>query len=709
MLSENLQALLAKRFRHYVSGTELGFEQTDQPGILSVGGGTYPAILLGNDVWWFPAREARPMTDEGRSMKTKAPTGTRFVMVDDSTLDEIVVVEGEGDAFAMRFVGYTGIAIAGGVNNLLDSDPAAVKNRKEIFAGKNVRLLFDADEAGVKGAIKGARQLLADGAERVAIVSLTKAPDVEDWLEEFEDPGDALRALTHLIGGSSWEDANTLEKIDAAADAEIPVVRTTSTRVFVPGDATPRLITMTYDRKSGRVDLARFGPLTEPKLASPGYGDVSADPDVERGWSIAGEHEIAGTLYVPDRSDAVREYLRFGTLVLPPPPVENASVLSSVELWRELREFVRRWVVLDEYALDVLVAYALLTWRLEDAGFRYVPYLRFFGPPGSGKGRALDVMRQITWRSFSTQPTNLNLHRIIDFFGDISLIVDEFHIDKTRGESQQQLIDTLCLGYDRAQLVARVVGSAKGKGEEIKNFRLFGPKIFSGYGADEHEALARRSVTVEMVSDADVPSSMSPLGLPDEFYDEGERLRAHLLAWRGRNLTKGLPDARSHPHSEALVERSGFEVGQVFFPLVAMIPESMSAERERVFEYAAGRRTSVRETRAVTDDAFLVEAFVNAATGPNGFDRGGVYLATPQLVFDTLGDRNYTTALVGRRLKALGFRSSRPRASPTGSRCRYYEVDPTNAADAMILKRAGVRFPKHPEAADFDGAVMAAL
>ena len=708
MLTENLEAILAKRFRHYTPGVDLGFIQSDQPGIRSVDGGTYPVILLKNDVFWFPAREARPEKD-GRSVKAKGPGRLRVIMIDDPSLDEIVVVEGEGDAFAMRIVGYTGIAIAGGTNNLLDPKPEAVKNRKEIFGGKNVRILFDDDDPGKKGAVKGARQLLIDGASRVAIVALKKADDVEDWIETFDEPSDALRELTHLIGGSTWETDSELAKQEDAAEKKKDTERTSSMRIFIPGDILPRLIAMTHERKNNRLLLARYGPIEEPKLAAPGYGDTpEIAADVARGWVVAPEHEIQGTVYFPDRSDAIREYLRYGTLILPPPPTEK--LMPSVELWVALRGFIERWVVVPIYAADVMVAYALLTWRLEDAGFRHVPYLRFFGPPGTGKGRALDVMRQLCWRSFSTHPTSQNLHRIIDFFGDITLFIDEFHIDASRGESQQQIIDTLCLGYDRSQPVARVVQGAKGRQDEIKNFHLFGPKVFAGYGADEHEALARRSVAIEMTADAEIPREMSPLGLPEEFHAEGERLRSHLLAWRGKNLAKGAPDPLKHPHAITLSERAGNEVAQVFFPLLAMVPSGLEKAREQILTYSEGRRKAVRDTRAVTGDAFLLEAFVEAATGPEGFRKGETFYATPQLIFDIAGDRLSSVATVGQKLKALGFRSVRPTTwGNDDGRRRYYAIDEKNAHHLKILARAGVRLPKKPRATDVGAAGKAAL
>ena len=704
--NEALQALLVKRFRHYTPDLDFGFEQTEQPGLLSVAGHAYPVILLANDVFWFPSRESRPAREDGRSMKTKAPAGTRYVIVDEPAFDDLVLVEGEGDALAMRCVGYTGIAIAGGVNNCLSDTAEAVKNRKAIFTGKNIRLLFDNDDAGKKGAIKVARRLLSEGAVRVACIALPDVGDVEDWLEEFEDKSDALRALTHLIGGSSWETDAELKKQEADAEKDLPMVRTTSARIHVPGDRFPRLIVMTYEREKGKLLLAKFAPIDEPEIS--GYGDASIEPDVARGWSFGNDFEIAGVRYYPDRSDAVRDYLRFGTLVLPPPPVEN--VISSEELWGAVHSFVDRWVVVPKFAPDVMASYAFLTWRLEDACFRHVPYLRFFGPPGAGKGRALDVMRQICWRSFSTQPSSQNLHRIIDHMGDITLIIDEFHIDGKRSDSQQQIIDTLCYGYDRAQPVARV-SMMRGKPDEIKNYKLFGPKVFAGYGSDEHEALARRSVTVEMEAGVSIPGEMSPLGLPEAFYAEGEKLRAQLLAWRGKNLTRGLPSPLTHPHAQSLIDRAGYEVGQVFFPLLAMVPEKLNEAREMILAYASRRRVAVRATRSVSDEAFLMEAFVNAATGPNGFQSDARFYATTQLVTDYLQDRTLTNAMIGRRLTGMGFAQVRPKKLWTsdGVRHRYYVLDPKAPHQQKLLERTGIKLPVNPLAKDVSVAGTAAL
>lgn len=682
MLTEQQKLWLAQRFPHFQPTAGDMLAHAEQPESSTDGG--FPAIRLVNDVWWYPVKAARPMR-EGRVLKTRAPAGKRRPIVlgvpDAKTL---LLVEGEGDGLAVYSVDPSRtVVVAGGTNNLLADD--LEQERRELFAGREVVLLFDGDDPGQKGAVALAELLLAlEG----TTVKLGKVPgeDVEQFLAEQPTSGEAANALRGITGGAEKLGKRKLASMKKDVDRSKAVQ---SERVRVQGDTLPRLVVMTYQRAGATVGLAVHGP--EQKEAVPGYGDV---PTVgERRWQTCERWQCNGETYLPDASDATLEYLQRGTLILPPPPVTEE--LASEELWRRMRTYMQKWVQLTPDAYNVLVAYALMTWRLEDAGFSHVPYLRFYGPSGSGKGRALTVMRQLVWRAFATKPSMQNLHRVVDYLGDVTLLIDEFHLDEARSNAaQRELVDALCLGYERAQgNVARV--EDRNGTKVIKIFKLFGAKVFAGYGHDEDEGLARRTVAVAMEPDAELPEDMDLVELPEAFHQEGEELRGHLLSWRGRKLAMGMPDATASA-IRTLQKRAGRKVAQVFFPLVAMVPEGLPEELESILRYAEARGTDVEQARAHSSVAFILQSLLHCLAGARRVtskgDRVTTWYVTPSEIASASDD--LTSEAVAGRLRAAGLKTERRRMGDAAQ--RYYRLREDDPELVQLFERHGLTWPEVP-------------
>ncbi|MCI0669766.1 MAG: hypothetical protein L0Y64_04850 [Myxococcaceae bacterium] len=388
----------------------------------------------------------------------------------------------------------------------------------------------------------------------------------------------------------------------------------------------------------------------------------------------------AGVEYVPDSSGDVLDLVKSHQLVLPPAP--STAEDSSEALWRDLRAFMQQWVALAPEFFDVIVAYVLLTYRLEDASFPYVPYLRFHGKPESGKGRALEVVRELAWRGLQSKPTANNLHRVVQYFGDVTLVVDEFHLDRGMGrEAQETLIDTLNLGYHRSDGMLRVDDH---RGQKIvRNFRLFGPKVFAGYGCDEHEALARRTVSIEM-GKVDVPDAMDAPALALDFYAAAEALRARLLAWRGRKLSLGMPDPRS-ARASALRQRAGRGVAQVFWPLAEMVPEGMESELEAIYRCAEARRADTRQVREVTPEGAALEALANL------WQRGAAHESSI-LTEDVAAEVDGEPVSTGRMLRKLGLVHHRVRAK--GGRKGAFLVSAADPVLQAVMDHYGVAWPR---------------
>ncbi len=702
-LTSEQQTLLQTRFPHMNLAACESLFHPDQPaaGQMPIKGVMYPAVLMASNVTWFPDRTNRPDTNKPRAdgtfppMKTKASKGLRHLLVDDPEAQELLVVEGEGDAVAARSVGLVGVVCAGGTSTLLDDKPAAAEHRRKVFTGKSVRFAFDPDEAGRAAVVKAARLTLDAGATRVAIIELpNEGQDMEDWLASFDTPELALGALYQLMGSTTWDGAKELDAKEKAAEAGDRMEFVQSVRIHQKGDAFPTLLVMVWDEQKRRAGLAVFGPTQDLPPVLQDYGNV---PDIARGWRVLDSWTYNGREYLPDMGGDTLHYLENRTLVLPTSPPDVG--LSSVKLWEAVREFMRKWVAIRPELYDVLVSYILMTYRLHDARFQYVPYLRFYGQPGTGKGRALMVMRALACRSYTSKASAANIHRVVDHFGDITLVLDEFHLDRGMSrESMQNLIDLLNAGNERGQGVTKIQDI---HGRMVpKHFDLFGCKLMAGYGHDEEESLVRRTVNIEM-GRVSVPDDMNLPALPEGFWEEAATLRGHLLAWRGRKLEMGMPNPAGQ-RAVTLRKRAGADIAQAFFPLVCMVPDSLKPELEHVMLAAEGRRMAAQQTRETSTESYLLETLAKVLDdGPTsvlkskaGSDEG-VFVTTEALY--EAQDRWDSAQGVAKRLQALGVPHGRRFVDTTaGEKAQRggFIIRDGDQDLAELMERYGVDWPR---------------
>lgn len=682
-LTSKLHNLLLDRFKHYspeqcdaLFAAE-GDQRSDYDG--------HPCVRMANDVLWFPDRASRPDRPKtGEPMKSKAPVGVRRLLVHGGGAAELLLVEGEGHLVACASVGLSGVVCAGGTNGLRQRSEAAKKDRERVFKGKRVRILFDADEGGKKGRREAAKALLEAGADKVAYVDVPEDVDgdVEDWLGTFPIREAALGGLLRLLGAVDWE------ADDAAGDKE-PVVRPV---LFDRVDGWA--LATTYDSAADRTRLALLPPSG---LAA--YGDLE---EAQRGWQVADEWEHGGVLHVPARDEATMTMLRNRSLILPPPP--PATHGSSEGLWEDVRTFIQRYLKLPPGAYDVLTAFVFLSYRLHDAGFTHTPYLRFWGASNTGKSWALNVMSQLCWRSYTTQVTATNLHRIIDYLGEITLVMDEFHLSRgRRTDAAQQLVDILNLGFERRQTMARMEKDRSG-GMRPNLFSLFGLRIFSSYKEREEEAFARRSVAIDMdEAQLYLPEEQKAPDYPPEFYAESEALRGRLLAWRASKDHLGSPSPASDRAKE-LFRRAGSGVGQVFWPLVEMVPAGMDAELESIYGFATGRGKDVQQSKEHGEEAAVLQAVRDALADGQAKRYGGAYFVPVAAIYSNLSERHrdYLELVeLNRFLHNLGLERVRRRPPGQGNPCNGVDVQLDGAMVVRAMKSHGIPWP--PEVPGGDG------
>jgi hypothetical protein len=670
MIYTNTLEALTARFRHFDFGmcAALFAEDQEENGLFLVEGqGYFPAVRMENGSTWFYDPEHRPRRlnqagEDTGPMKTKAPFGERRLLCSDRSAAEMLFVEGEGHAVALISIGVRGVVACGGVNVFQSRTGWAAEELRDLVTGKRVRLAFDPDAAGQRASRDVMRRLLECGATRVATLppqeDWERGWDIEDWLNSFDTGPAAYREAMQRIGSLTWIDEATQAEADAAEQA-LPEHHVRTERINLADEDLPAVVVTVFDEDAGRLDLAVIGP--EGDEAEAEHDSIRHDAEtpeegsLANGWRVIEAWLHEGERYIPDERGAMLTNIRRRTVILPAPPAEEYG--TSESLWDEVKAFIKSWLALkDEDHYDVLVAYVLMTYRIFDAQFPYVPYLRFHGPSGTGKGRALSTMKVLCCWSLDGQPSADNLHRIIEYYGEITLCIDEFHLDRGLSrEATERIIDTLNLGNDLQKTKLRCDHAREG-GMVVNAYHIYGPKIFAGYGYDEHESLARRTVNIDMAG-VDVPMRMDIFALPSDFYKAAYALRKKLMAWRGAKYGLGLPDPRG-ARARRLHTEAGREVGQIFWPLLEMVPAGMTAAEEAVLKAAVHRRENTLATRGVADESYLLENGFTNRTGlayPDG--NGSLFFPTKEAAeaLDVDG------AFFARQMKRIGLHHIRKR------------------------------------------------
>jgi Protein of unknown function (DUF3631) len=201
---------------------------------------------------------------------------------------------------------------------------------------------------------------------------------------------------------------------------------------------------------------------------------------------------------------------------------ELASRLDRVEV------FVRRFVFVREAEATALVLWTLHSWAIE-AAFA-TPYLFVTSAePGSGKTRALEVLRELVREPlFTMNISDAALFRAIHakrptlFFDEVDSIFNPKARERGHRDDLRALLNA---GYRRGQLVYRMGG---GNNTELQQFHVFGAKCLAGLGTLP-PTLASRCLRIELKRRR-VDEPVEDF-FPEDVAGEAEQLRVALEAW----------------------------------------------------------------------------------------------------------------------------------------------------------------------------------
>jgi hypothetical protein len=325
------------------------------------------------------------------------------------------------------------------------------------------------------------------------------------------------------------EETATEEEVTSMGEgiAKFPPLKSSQA---IGGKASKGIGRRTHSEEEGQVEsfvALPDGRLAEEILTSAGPKFLLYVPSPES-WSVVPSVSVEGKEVFPVPvdpklrgalmlSDGVEEYGTTGDLL-----AEMDS--RALEIFDPRREgpILRLWVRL-----------ALASWIMgelyESAGESYAPILQTVGPPESGKGRLLLVMRILTYRAFYMLKTTRtpSIFRALEDWRNGTLILDEADLGDSSESSD--LVEFL-----NARAYGVPVPRFSGEGDRMRYFRSFGLTILATRSSYEDAGFNSR--TIPLRAEATDRTDAIDLIAPSSWLECGRALQRKLLLWRLRHL-----------------------------------------------------------------------------------------------------------------------------------------------------------------------------
>lgn len=252
---------------------------------------------------------------------------------------------------------------------------------------------------------------------------------------------------------------------------------------------------------------------------------------------------------------------------------------SEENLFEEVRSFyVKHLDLMYDYQYDILTAWTLLTWVIEDLVM--VPYLRLIGPKGSGKTRVFECLEQLCYRAHIVGNISKSaLFRMMNQWHP-TLLLDEAQVYTKYTASE--IIAVLDNGHRRGKYVWLTMPTENGD-FVLRPFDPFGCKAIAGTELPE-DTVEDRCIPFEM-------SRAEPNKVQNRVIDEewARSLRAKLLMFRFRKL--GTIDWKKELNAIDQEKVRNLRVADLFVGLLVVVPagkkdilqkamEDLSQERE---------------------------------------------------------------------------------------------------------------------------------
>jgi len=270
---------------------------------------------------------------------------------------------------------------------------------------------------------------------------------------------------------------------------------------------------------------------------------------------------------------------------IPWKPVTDVQPCDDV--WSEVRHHLYEHIDLSS-GYDILTAWVLATWIPEK--WDAIPYLFFYGPAGSGKTWALEVLASISFRPFMSASTTLPVvFRACDFWHP-TLFLDETEVYMRKERSE--IMHLLNAGYRKGFPATRIEDTKDGL--KVKIFDCFGFKALAGTRAFVDTLRSRCIIFNMSKATREIKTKIDP--------QRAEDLRKKLLMYRFQML------AKKEPHEETDINIKG-RLRELFLPLISVAPPG--AKGSIINEAQKIEEITTQEEQA-SDEAIVFKAIMSA-------------------------------------------------------------------------------------------------
>jgi len=504
--------------------------------------------------------------------------------------EQVVVVEGPGDAVALGQMGLPAVALLGlGVEKNADT-LAALRFYRGAGGEKCERTIYlgmDADEAG-QAAIRGKDESWpfvnvfgvnariinwqGDDGNRYYLGSSGEA-------HEVKDANDYLAALTQAYRGNGEWTAEVRDQVrgqaqtvvDSAELMALAIARRAGNKRGVKREqalqfAVSVMLKMGDTFEIYRKDLAqalrmdlremqnliKAAQAADKKAVSPvetvythgGYVDgwlLEYLYDAENGearlaWrdpdgliASGDEVNIEGRTYKPYPPD---KPMRERAIFLPSELGEKKSI---AELVSYIEFFLRKNYLMPSDRLTRLVSYWVLGTWLYDC-FSTTIYLRAMGGAGSGKSEFLGRVALLCYRTtrINGAGSDSSFFRLVERYKGV-VFIDEADIDQSDTESD--MVKFYNLGAMRGNLIWRSAEGIGPNGERTFDpvgFQTFCPKLVGMRKDFKDDAVGTRALTIKLTPRVmdELMAAGVPLSITKAMETQAQKLRNLLIRWR---------------------------------------------------------------------------------------------------------------------------------------------------------------------------------
>ncbi len=523
--------------------------------------------------------------------------------------DELILCEGELDALTLESFEFSAIT-AGGVT-------AFKKQFIPLLKDKKITICFDTDSAGQEGA-KRVSEMLATAGIETYILTLPEMQDGKDIGDYFKLGHTAdefsilLRSASPVEVSSQFNDTESQEPVEKKNDKK---------EVKFSANF-PNLI-----------DLAQLDGKTVYLIKEPN-GEIKVTNLYQIGDKTLLPPPIDKLPYLLPRAKEVLRYLERH---------KELDCLEDVVLYDRLLEHHRSVSELpDDLYYDLQVCWDFHTYLYENAN--YSPILSFFADADKGKSRTCKGMIYVAKRGVRVETVS-DAH-IIRMAQDVGASIFFDCMDLWKEVERAGSRDVILNRFERGMKVPRVLYPDKGAFKDTVYYDIFGPTLIAT-NEPIHQILETRAIPIIMqASQKRFDKEVTP--------ESALELKEQLVAWRAAHFGIILPDVNK------LVN---FRMGDILRPLHQII-KIVNPEREKVFlqlvkkleEERLGEKAETLEAEIIYTMGVLKD--MKDSAGVPYFQHGKIAIKD---ITDSLNNKRterekLTYQLVGRRLKALGFK-----------------------------------------------------